>query len=286
MTTLILDFGQKLTQPAPPAWTRRHSLLAVIAAAVVAMFYFATAHSLRAGWIAGAGVALATSVGAVPVAFARKLPRWLADGLMLVGSGLMATVAVAWVIPDAYHSMSKLVGNTQEAAYAIGTVVLLGAMVFGRWQAGAEKIAQTNSGNREQLGLLMFALAITLHNLPEGLAAGISMASHGAGLTLGIGLQDVPEGFAVATALWRAGVSPARAAMGGVVSGLVEWAGALLGAAAISVSVSLLPVLTALAAGAMLWVIGKDALPRLRHGRPRDLAYFAVGVAVAVAVQW
>ncbi len=199
MTTLILDFGQRLSQPPPPS-APPAQLYALAALLLMVAFYALTAHTLRAGWIAGAGVALATSLGAIPVAFARKLPAWLADGLMLVGSGLMATVALAWVIPAAYLGMSKLLTAPREAAYAVATVVLLGAMVFGRWQASAEKIAAATSGNREQLGLLLFALAITLHNLPEGLAAGISLAGHGAGLTLGIGLQDVPEGFAVATA--------------------------------------------------------------------------------------
>ena len=284
MTTLILGLGQQLSQPQKKAWSWQATALALIAAASAIAFYVATAHSLRAGWIAGASVALATAVGALPVAFARKMPVAFTDSLMLVGGGIMATETLGGVVPEAFHSMQNLSPNAMDAACALFTVVLLGAMAFGKWQASVQKIGSAKGSDHERLGILLFALAMTLQNLPEGIAAGVSMAgsTHGASLTFGISLQDIPEGFAVATALWRAGASPLKATLGGIASGLVELFGALLGAAAMGVSTTLLPVLMGLAAGAMLWVIGKELGPKLLTGRGLGAVYFLGGLLIAL----
>ena len=284
MTTLILGPGQQLAQPQQRGYSWQTLASGILALVAVTAFYFATAHSLHAGWVAGASVALATGVGALPVAFARKMPDGLADNLMLVGGGIMATETLSGVIPEALHSMRHFAPTGLDAACAVFTIVVLGAMAFGKWQASVQKPGSNNPGDTARLGILLFALAMTLQNLPEGIAAGVSMAgsAHGASLTFGISLQDIPEGFAVATALWRAGASPVKATLGGIASGLVELVGALLGAAAIEISATLLPVLMALAAGAMLWVIGKESGPKLLQGRTVGIMCFGLGLAIAV----
>ncbi|GGP18416.1 ZIP family metal transporter [Silvimonas iriomotensis] len=285
MTTLILNLGEQLSAPSqgPVAFKKRYALLALIALVAGVAFFAMTRHSLEAGWVAGGSVALATAIGALPVAFARRMPENLASSLMMIGGGIMATVTIGSVLPEAHEGLAR----GMSAGVALSSVLVitaLGAWGFATWQASANQLAAKSGAEAERFGLLLFALAMTLQNLPEGIAAGVSMAgsAHGSALTFGISLQDIPEGFAVATALLRAGASPAKAALGGMASGLVELAGALIGAAALSVSATLLPVLLALAAGAMLWVIGKEMGPRLL-ARPGVLqASFAAGLLIAV----
>ena len=116
----------------------------------------------------------------------------------------------------------------------------------------------------------LFVGAVMLHNLPEGLAIGVAYAGtdamHARALATGIAIQDVPEGLVIALALLAAGYRRASAVALGALSGLLEPAGALLGAAAVSVSVTLLPWGLALAAGAMLWVIVHDIVPQSQRG--------------------
>ncbi|MBB5189837.1 ZIP family zinc transporter [Silvimonas terrae] len=283
MTTLILNLGEQLSTPNQGPTAHRYVRFALAALVIGAVFFGFTRHSLAAGWIAGGSVALATAIGALPVAFARRMPENLASGLMMVGGGIMATVTLGSVLPEAHEGLTRSM-TSAVALSSLAVIVGLGAWGFASWQASAHKLAAKSGAEAERFGLLLFALAMTLQNLPEGIAAGVSMAgsAHGSALTFGISLQDIPEGFAVATALLRAGASPAKAALGGMASGLVELVGALIGAAALGISATLLPVLLALAAGAMLWVIGREMGPRLL-GKPGVLqACFATGLMIAV----
>ncbi|GGP24696.1 ZIP family metal transporter [Silvimonas amylolytica] len=285
MTALILNLGEQLSAPnqGPAPFKKRYAVLALAVLVAGSVFFWFTRHNLEAGWVAGGSVALATALGALPVAFARRMPENLASSLMMIGGGIMATVTIGSVLPEAHEGMTRGM-SSGVALSSVLVITVLGAWGFATWQASANKLAAKSGAEAERFGLLLFALAMTLQNLPEGIAAGVSMAgsAHGSALTFGISLQDIPEGFAVATALLRAGASPTKAALGGMASGLVELVGALIGAAALSVSAALLPVLLALAAGAMLWVIGKEMGPRLL-ARPGVLqASFATGLLIAV----
>ena len=107
--------------------------------------------------------------------------------------------------------------------------------------------------------------AITLHNLPEGLAIGVGYAGNdplrGTALATGIAIQDIPEGLVVAVALMAAGYKRAFAVALGMLSGLVEPLGAVLGAAVVGWSAALLPWGLGFAAGAMLFVISHEIIP-------------------------
>ena len=124
----------------------------------------------------------------------------------------------------------------------------------------------------------LFVFAITLHNLPEGLAIGVAYggtdATAAGVLTTGIAIQDVPEGLVIALALRAAGYRRRWAVLLGAASGLVEPLGAVLGAAVIAWSTQLLPWGLAFAAGAMLFVISHEIIPEShRAGHER----FATG---------
>lgn len=142
----------------------------------------------------------------------------------------------------------------------------------------------------------LLVTAITLHNVPEGLAVGVAFgaaaagvdgATHGAAvaLAIGIAIQNFPEGIAVALPLRREGVSRGRAFLAGQASALVEPVAAAAGAAAVLVATPLLPYALAFAAGAMVFVVVEELVPESQGGGNADLATMGlVGGFVAMMI--
>lgn len=133
----------------------------------------------------------------------------------------------------------------------------------------------------------LLVMAITLHNIPEGLAVGVGFGAAGAGfgnatysgaisLALGIGLQNLPEGLAVALPLRREGFSPFKAFMWGQLSGLVEPVAAVFGAAVVVLAAPVLPFALAFAAGAMIFVVAEDVIPESQSSGHGDWATMGV----------
>jgi ZIP family zinc transporter len=141
----------------------------------------------------------------------------------------------------------------------------------------------------------LLVLAITLHNIPEGLAVGVAFGAAGLGsgaaggatfsaavaLAIGIGLQNFPEGVAVAMPLRRSGASRGRSFWYGQLSAAVEPVAAALGAAAVLVVQPLLPYALAFAAGAMIFVVVEELIPESQRGGSTDLATLATIVGFA-----
>jgi ZIP family zinc transporter len=130
---------------------------------------------------------------------------------------------------------------------------------------------------------VLLVLAITLHNIPEGLAVGVAFGAAAAGkpeatfaaavvLALGIGLQNFPEGVAVALPLRGHGMSRGKSFWYGQLSGVVEPVAAVLGAAAVTVFGPLLPYALAFAAGAMIFVVVEELIPASQRQGHTDLA--------------
>lgn len=132
----------------------------------------------------------------------------------------------------------------------------------------------------------LFVLAITLHNLPEGLAVGVGFGegniARGTTLAVGIGLQNAPEGLAVALALLSAGYGRLRAFAVATLTGAVEPITGLAGAYAVSLSVLLLPGAMAFAAGAMIYVISHEIIPETHQRGSETLATLGLVVGVAL----
>jgi ZIP family zinc transporter len=129
----------------------------------------------------------------------------------------------------------------------------------------------------------LLVLAITLHNIPEGLAVGVAFGSVAAGLpaasmgaavalALGIGMQNFPEGIAVSVPLRREGMSRRKSFWYGQLSGMVEPIAGVIGAAAVLVSEPLLPYALSFAAGAMIFVVVEEVIPESQRGGNTDLA--------------
>jgi ZIP family zinc transporter len=126
-------------------------------------------------------------------------------------------------------------------------------------------------------------MAITIHNIPEGLAVGVAFGAVAAGypsatlasavaLAIGIGIQNFPEGLAVSVPLRREGLSPGRSFFYGQLSGVVEPLAGVLGATAVIVARPILPYALAFAAGAMIFVVVEELIPESQQGGHTDLA--------------
>jgi ZIP family zinc transporter len=129
----------------------------------------------------------------------------------------------------------------------------------------------------------LLVLAITLHNIPEGLAVGVAFGAVAAdlpaanlagaiALTLGIGIQNFPEGIAVALPMRREGLSKLRSFMYGQMSGLVEIVAGIIGAAVVLFVEPILPYALSFAAGAMIFVVVEEVIPEAQRGQNTDLA--------------
>ena len=153
-------------------------------------------------------------------------------------------------------------------------------------------------GPKSKLGrTTMMMLAVTLHNIPEGMAVGVVYAGFLSGntqiteasalvLSLGIAIQNFPEGAIISMPLRAEGVRKGRAFLGGVLSGVVEPIGAVLTLLAAQFVIPALPYLLSFAAGAMLYVVVEELIPEMSQGRHSNLGtvFFAVGFSVMMVL--
>ena len=133
---------------------------------------------------------------------------------------------------------------------------------------GADRLSKT----------LLFVIAIAIHNLPEGIAAGVSFGSGDVGQAItvagGIALQNIPEGMVIIGPMLAAGISPGRTFLCAMITGLVEVVGTLIGYLSVSVSSAILPFALAFAGGTMLYVVSDEMIPETHaHGHERGATY-------------
>jgi len=222
--------------------------------------------------LGGSMAAMATALGALPVLLTRHPSERTQDTLFGFGAGVMlAACAFSLILPglEAAKVATSPASSEWMSGALIGTAILLGSaallamerllphehFIKGREGADAKQLRRT----------WLFVIAITLHNLPEGLAIGVGYAANeglrASSLTLGIAIQDVPEGFVVAASLLAAGYTRGFAVVLGALTGLIEPLGAVIGAIVVSSSTVLLPWGLGFAAGAMLFVISHEIIP-------------------------
>ena len=132
--------------------------------------------------------------------------------------------------------------------------------------------------NADLSKVLLFVMAIAIHNLPEGIAAGVGFGSDNASQAFliagGIALQNIPEGMVIIAPMLSAGITPKRTFICAALTGLVEVAGTLIGYFAVSVSQAILPFALAFAGGTMLYVISDEMIPETHaHGSERGATY-------------
>ncbi|MBM3109530.1 ZIP family metal transporter [Pseudomonas sp. P66] len=228
----------------------------------------------------GALCALGTALGAVPVLVIRSMPVALADTLLGFGAGVMlAATAFSLIIPGLDAAQAIGLGK-----WGAGGLISFG-LLFGAFclylvdlkVSGASPEALV--GNTQQpviaARIWVFVIAIIAHNIPEGMAIGVSAGGGMAdadSLAMGIALQDVPEGLVIALVLAGAGMARFKAFAIGAASGLVEPVAAVLCAWLVTVAQMLLPLGLAFAAGAMLLVVTQEIIPESRSNGHHRLA--------------
>lgn len=226
----------------------------------------------------GAICALGTALGAVPVLVIRQMPQVVSDILLGFGAGVMlAATAFSLIVPGI--AAAENLGLTPWAASGlISFGILLGAFglfLVDRRVSGTTPEMLVGTLERSVIAprIWLFVFAIIAHNIPEGMAVGVSAGGgmpDADSLAMGIALQDVPEGLVIALVLAGAGMSRVKAFLVGAASGVVEPVFALLCAWLVSLAELLLPLGLALAAGAMLLVVTHEVIPESRrHGHDK-----------------
>ena len=261
-------------------------VLASVALLLLVSGYSALANANRdnlqyavLGGLSGFG---ATALGAVAAIALRDISARTQDTMLGFAAGMMLAASSFSLILPGIEAARQLSGNPLLAA----GIVVLGLGLGVALMIGLDRFVpheHTESGRRgpqvERINRVwLFVLAITLHNLPEGMAIGVSFANGdmqvGLPLTTAIAIQDIPEGLAVALALRVTGISALRAAMIAIASGLMEPIGAVVGLGISSSFARGYPTALGLAAGAMIFVVSHEVIPethRNGHETPATL---------------
>jgi ZIP family zinc transporter len=225
-----------------------------------------------------------TALGAATILFVHGMNRKLMDGMLGFAGGVMIAASF-WSMLAPAIGMSRANGLP---AWLPATVGFLAGGIFLRL---VDRILpHLHNGLRDAEGLhtswrrtTLLILAMTLHNIPEGLAIGVAFGaaamSAGAatvagaiGLAVAIGIQDFPEGMAAAMPLRREGMSRLKSFWYGQLSGVVEPVAAVLGAVAVMSSQALLPYALGFAGGAMIFVVVEQIIPESQSGGHSDIA--------------
>ncbi len=227
---------------------------------------------------------MATALGSFVVLFVRCLSRTTEDILLSTAAGIMLAASIfSLILPGIDHGTVVFDGKL-EALLVVIAGIALGALLLWSMQHLVPHehlhIGREGPSAARIKRIWLFVLAITLHNLPEGLAVGVGMMQENttAGLTLalGIGLQNIPEGMAVSVAILSVGYRRSTAIWVGVVSGLVEPVGGLLGGLAVWMVKPLLSLFLGVAAGAMMFVISDEIIPETHRRGEHSHATFAL----------
>ena len=242
---------------------------------------------------------LGTSLGAGCVFFLKKS---LSDGIQRALTGFAAGVMVAasvWslLIPamEQAADLGRLAFFPAAAGFWLGILFLL---LLDHLIPHLHQNSLQAEGPKSQLQrTTMMVLAVTLHNIPEGMAVGVVYAGYLAGtaqitaagalaLSLGIAIQNFPEGAIISMPLRAEGIKKGRAFWGGVLSGIVEPIGAVLTILAAGIVVPALPYLLSFAAGAMLYVVVEELIPEMSQGQHSNVGtvFFAVGFSVMMVL--
>ena len=242
---------------------------------------------------------LGTTLGAACVFFMKKsLGDLVRRSLAGFAAGVMVAASI-WSLLIPAIEQSENMGRFSFLPAFIGFWVgvlflLLLDHLIPHLHVGSEQA----EGPRSSLSrTAMMVLAVTLHNIPEGMAVGVMYAGFLAGntqitaasalaLSLGIAIQNFPEGAIISMPLRAEGESKSKAFLGGVLSGAVEPIGAVLTIIAAQLIIPALPYLLSFAAGAMLYVVVEELIPEMSQGRHSNLGtvFFAVGFSVMMTL--
>ena len=242
---------------------------------------------------------LGTSAGAACVFFMKKnLNEQIQRALTGFAAGVMVAASIWSLLLPAIEQSSGL-GKLSFVPAAVGFWIgVLFLLLLDHMIPHLHQNSNKAEGPKSKLQrTTMLVLAVTLHNIPEGMAVGVVYAGFLAGnaqitaasalvLSLGIAIQNFPEGAIISMPLRAEGERKGRAFLGGVLSGVVEPIGAVLTLLAAQLVIPALPYFLSFAAGAMLYVVVEELIPEMSQGRHSNLGtvFFAVGFSVMMVL--
>jgi ZIP family zinc transporter len=259
--------------------------------------WFSSLHPVWQALLATCFTWLVTALGAGLVFFFKSIDRKVLDGMLGFAAGVMIAASY-WSLLAPAIEMAEGFGTTP--AWIPAAVGFLSGGVF-LW--AVDKLlphlhlglpaSQAEGLHTTWKRSILLVLAITLHNIPEGLAVGVAFGALSYGLSsaglagavalaLGIGIQNFPEGTAVSVPLRREGLSRLKSFWFGQLSGTVEPVAGVLGAAAVILIRPLLPYALAFAAGAMIFVVVEQLIPESQQQEHSDIATAGAMLGFAV----
>ncbi len=224
------------------------------------------------------GVGGATMIGALLGFVFKKISHKMSDIIMAFAAGVMLAAAVlGLIIPSVEYGGKYGLIVTVAGIFAGAVVITLVDKLVPHLHAMVGPEMEVHH-NAELNKVLLFTLAIAIHNLPEGIAAGVSFGSEDVSRALliagGIALQNIPEGMIIIAPMLAAGVSKGRTLLIALATGLVEVVGTLIGYFAVSIAAAVLPFGLAFAGGTMLYVVSDEMIFETHsHGSQRAATY-------------
>ena len=228
--------------------------------------------------ITALGVGGATIVGSLVGFIFKKMSHRFSDIILSFAAGVMLSAAVLGLVMPSLEYGGRYGIIVTVAGIFAGALCLnlIDKLVphLHKLMGGTEE----NHNNANLSKVLLFVMAIGIHNLPEGIAAGVGFGSGNTSQALmiagGIALQNIPEGMVIISPMLAAGVSPRKTFICAMITGLVEVVGTLIGYFAVSLSTAVLPFALASAGGTMLYVVSDEMIPETHsHGGERGATY-------------
>lgn len=265
-------------------------ILVLIAASIISAVAGGNSLNLRHALLGGTAGFAATSLGAFLGLTMKTITMRRQDSMLGFAAGMMLAASAFSLILPGIAAAEDILGNSLAAAATVviglglGVVLMLGLDYFTPHH---HEISGRHGPEFDRISRVwLFVLAITLHNIPEGMAIGVGFAGGdmavGLSLASAISIQDIPEGLAVALALRTTGLSPLRSTLVAAATGLMEPLGALIGIGMSSAFAVAYPVSMGLAAGAMIFVVSHEVIPEThRHGHE---THATIGLMVGFGV--
>lgn len=224
------------------------------------------------------GVGGATIIGSLIGFIFKKISHKFSDIVLSFAAGVMLAAAVLGLIIPSLEYGGKFALLITVAGIFAGALCLnlIDKLVPHLHKLVGQETEQHNNANVSKV--LLFVTAIAIHNLPEGIAAGVGFGSGDTSRALiiagGIALQNIPEGMVIIGPMLAAGISPRKTFICAMITGLIEVVGTLIGYFAVSIASAILPFALAFAGGTMLYVISDEMIPETHaHGSERGATY-------------
>ncbi len=231
-------------------------------------------------WLTALGVGGATVIGAVLGFVFKKISHKFSDAVLGFAAGVMLAAAVIGLILPSLESEGPLALPITVLGIFCGALCLsLLDKLIPHLHRLVGVDTETHGEGNERVGkILLFVLAIGIHNLPEGIAAGVGFGVGNVAEALavagGIALQNIPEGMVIIAPLLAAGVGKGKTFLLAAATGVIEVVGTFIGYFAVSISAVILPFALAFAGGTMLYVISDEMIPETHaHGNERSATY-------------